>query len=616
MTDKTTKVWNRYEKGKEYNRSQNLYEQTDKNWRFYAGDQWRGAKLGGAAAVRFNFIKPIVLYKVASIAQNMMEISYTPNLYAMQAEGEDIMNSEFVQNVREVCEKLNGYTKKLWELNKMNTVMWDSVLNACVSGDQILYFFKGEYEIECEQVDTTNVYFGDENDPDIDSQPYIIIAFRRTVESVREEARANGVSEDKIREIVSDNETEEQSGDAAKYEVNDSEEDGKCIVLLELYKKADKAGRKTVWSQKSTRNVIIQEPTNQGHTNYPIVHMTWENIKGSIRGDGEVKYLIDNQIEENKNLIRRAITIGQTAYPKMIYDKSIIANAEDITKMGVAIAIDGINVSDVMQKIGYLNPSTYNPDARNLTDEIRNVSQELAGASDAALGNIDPSKASGQAILAVRDAAQAPMSRQVAKFKQFVEDIGRVWFDMWTAYYPEGKLVVSEEVDELGNVVAETVEIIPYEMMQRMKVNVVVNVSPANPYNKQAQESTLENFLLQGQITFDEYVDALPTDATSPKYKLLQIIERRKQQQQMIMEQQEPLANEQMTEEFPLESVDLPMDEPEPNTPIDTLAESQDSMALEDGPGISEQLLLAKMREQFPGLTDDELLQIDPHMME
>ena len=72
-----------------------------------------------------------------------------------------------------------------------------------------------------------------------------------------------------------------------------------------------------------------------------------------------------------------------------------------------------------------MNPSTYNPDARNLTDEIRNVSQELAGASDAALGNIDPSKASGQAILAVRDAAQAPMSRQVAKFKQFVEDIGR-----------------------------------------------------------------------------------------------------------------------------------------------------------------------------------------------
>lgn len=603
MTDKTTKVWNRYEKGKEYNRSQNLYEQTDKNWRFYAGDQWRGAKLGGAAAVRFNFIKPIVLYKVASIAQNMMEISYTPNLYAMQAEGEDIMNSEFVQNVREVCEKLNGYTKKLWELNKMNTVMWDSVLNACVSGDQILYFYKGDYEIECEQVDTTNVYFGDENDPDVESQPYIIIAFRRTVESVREEARANGVSEDKIREIVSDNETEEQSGDAAKYEVNDSEEDGKCIVLLELYKKADKTGRKTVWSQKSTRNVIIQEPTNQGHTNYPIVHMTWENIKGSIRGDGEVKYLIDNQIEENKNLIRRAITIGQTAYPKMIYDKRIIANAEDITKMGVAIAIDGINVSDVMQKIGYLNPSTYNPDARNLTDEIRNVSQELAGASDAALGNIDPSKASGQAILAVRDAAQAPMSRQVAKFKQFVEDIGRVWFDMWTAYYPEGKLVVSEEVDELGNVVAETVEIIPYEMMQRMKVNVVVNVSPANPYNKQAQESTLENFLLQGQITFDEYVDALPTDATSPKYKLLQIIERRKQQQQMMVEQQEPLIDGQTNGLGTNMQVGASIEPPSPMEP-------------EDGSGISEQLLLAKMREQYPGLTDDELLQIDPHMME
>lgn len=190
-----------------------------------------------------------------------------------------------------------------------------------------------------------------------------------------------------------------------------------------------------------------------------------------------------------------------------------------------------------------------------------------------------------------------------------------MWFDMWTAYYPEGKMVVSEAVDELGNVVAETVEIIPYEMMQRMKVNVVVNVSPANPYNKQAQESTLENFLLQGQITFDEYVDALPTDATSPKYKLLQIIERRKQQQ-MVEEQQVPSEEGTIAEETPTENVGLPMEELQVQPGIDSPTEQSEPMMLDNGAGISEQLLLANMREQFPGLTDDELLQIDPHMME
>ena len=605
-----TKTWERYERGKQYNRGRNLYDQTDKNWRFYSGDQWRGAKLGGTAALRFNFIKPIVLYKTASIAQNMMEISYSPNLYAMQAEGEDIMNSEFVRNVRDTCEKLNGYTSKLWQLNDMDTVMWDSVLNACVSGDQSLYFYMGDYEIQCEMVDTTNIYFGNENDPEIDTQPYIIIAFREMVETVREEARQNGVPEDKIRLITPDDDTDEQSGDASKEEVDYDSNDGKCIVLLELFKKKNKNGQKTVWSRKSTRCVEIQPDQDQGHRYYPIAHMTWENIKGSIRGDGEVKYLIDNQIEENKNLVRRSITIAQTAYPKMVYDKTIISNPEDIQKTGVALGLNGLNVSDVMQKVGYLNPSSYNPDARNLTDEIRNISQELAGASDAALGNIDPTKASGNAILAVRDAAQAPLSRQVAKFKQFVSDIGRIWFDMWTVYYPDGKTIVSETTDERGTVLEETVEVIPYEMMNRMRVNVVVNVSPANPYSKQATESTLENFLLQGLISFEEYVDALPTDAASPKYKLLNILESRKaaQMEQGEIPEQENAQDIQPPDNIqPSENIQAPID-------IESLQQAPEPMTF-DQKGLNDDIQLAELRQQYPGLSDEELLALDPHMV-
>ena len=42
-----TDVWNEYQKGVDYNYRQNLYEKSDKNYKFYLGNQWENAKLGG-----------------------------------------------------------------------------------------------------------------------------------------------------------------------------------------------------------------------------------------------------------------------------------------------------------------------------------------------------------------------------------------------------------------------------------------------------------------------------------------------------------------------------------------------------------------------------------------
>lgn len=617
ITDKT-ETWERYERGKNYCSGLNLYAQTDKNWRYFQGDQWRGANFGGISKVRYNFIQPIVNYKITIVAQNMMTLSYNPNVFEMLLDDD---NEAFMPTAQETCDKLNEHASKLWERLKMDSVLWDCIQDAAVSGDSILYFYydKTNEEAKMEMVDNTNIYYGDENDKSIQEQPYIIIAFRTTVERAREEARENGIEEDEVIQITSDSDTNEQAGDAAKRELEEGKDDGdgKCIVLLELRKKRNEAGEKTVHCSKSTRNVTIQEWEDTGMANYPIVHMAWNRRKGCIRGYGEVQFLIDNQIEENKTLARRAMAVMQSAYPKIIYDSEAVGDVDKLLETGAAIAVEGDNVNAVNTKIAYLAPASMSNDAHNLSNEIMTVTKDLAGASDAAIGNVDPTKASGNAILAVRDASAAPMSKQVAIFKQFVEDIGRVWFDMWAAYSVNGKAILLEEETETGEI-TQRIERIPYDVLNRLKVNINVDISPANPYNKWAVEQTLENFLLQNRITFEEYVTALPPDSAAPKWKLQQILEKRKKEQQeneQIQQEQPMIENEeQPMEDTSQDQLDEYMGKTQaqaPESSVPQLIGDEQGIQEPQGQPLSDEERLKQLRQQYSDeLTEDEIQEL------
>ena len=152
------------------------------------------------------------------------------------------------------------------------------------------------------------------------------------------------------------------------------------MVVLELSRKTHKDGRSCVVSRKSTRYVEIQPERDQGHAMYPMAHMAWEPIKGCCRGYGEVRFLIDNQIEENKNLARRAVAVMQSAYPKMIYRTDAIGDPEALYKTGASIGVNDMNAQDVQNYVRYLSPASTSPDAYTLTEELREVTRNLAGA--------------------------------------------------------------------------------------------------------------------------------------------------------------------------------------------------------------------------------------------
>ena len=532
----TTYIWQKYQKGIEYINKINLTNKTDKCHRMYNGDQWHGLKSGGEELPILNIIKGIVKYKVSTVAQNTMSAVYTPI-------------GERTEESIKACDALNTHFQIMWERAKMDKHSWSIIKDACIGADGYIYF--GEADVtQAQLINNVNVLLGDEQNPNLQQQPYIMLVERLFVKDIRKEAERNGIPQDDIELIISDENTNNQLGD--KTEVAYSTEDGKCTSILYMYKDDDGY----VHFAKSTQNVIYKPdepviaklpdgtPSSVGLTMYPIVNFIWEDTKGSARGCGDVEHLIANQIELNKTLARRAIAIKQCAFPKIAYLESAVANPDQIDVVGAKIGVRDGNAQNIQNLISYLNPSVVSPDARNFTDELITLTKELAGAGDAATGQIDPTQASGTAIIATRDQAALPLNEQVARYRQFVEDVAVLWYDIWKAYNPDGLKIESE--DEMGN---ETIQVIPSEVLDNMMINVRIDVSQNNPFSKYAQEQAIMNLFTSQAISFEEMVEALDNDAVAPKGKLQDIIDKRGEQEKMkntLVQAMEQMKQQQM----------------------------------------------------------------------
>ena len=506
----TTDEWNLYEKGKNYNISQGLYKDTEDNYDFYHGNQWKNAKLGSIQPITLNVIRPTVKYTVWVLNNQLYQVVFNPNVYSSYQESKELET---------ICKALNNYTNKIWEAEQVNSKVREILKDACINGEGIAHSYEESGKIKVETIDKTNIYYGNENDSNIQDQPYILISYRRPVESVKEEARQNGISETEIEKIKSDSDYEEQSG----RDKHTDEITPMCLVLLKYFKKDG-----TVWIKKSTKEATVLEEKDTKLKLYPVAHFVWEEVKGYARGNGEVKYMIPNQCEINKNATRIALAVQLSAYPKMVANKEYIANVKALEKVGSTILLDKMSASDVNKVVSYLKPAGLSPDALNLQTSLIENTQNLAGAGDNVNGNIDPSKASGRAILAVQEAGQQPLNDQADRFKKFLEDLARVWFAMLQDYTTNDLTITTEEVSITGEK-TETPVTITVEKLKEYEFNISIDITNKSAFDKYAQEQSLENLLVGNYITFEEYVKSLDVDSDMPKSKLEKILKDRQE---------------------------------------------------------------------------------------
>ena len=518
-----TTTWSLYEKGRNYHRMMGYYTDTDRNYRMYNGNQWEGAKLGDVEPVQKNFIKPIVKYKVGVIHDN---------LYAINFSSQNFENKEFRKQAERICELLNKKAAKIWEKDQMDKKGRTVTKDAAINDEGIIYVnFDAEQKMPVNEIlDKVDIYYGNENDDDIQLQPYILIRKRIPVINAMEMARAEGLSEEKLDMIIGDNDTFEQPGDAAKYEI-----DNMVTIITKMWKEDG-----TVRFSMATRCVDIKENKDTGLTYYPIAHLTWEEKKGSARGEGEVRYLIPNQIEVNRTEVRRALTVKYQAYPQKVANVDKIVNPSAINQVGGIIKVNGSTVEDVHKVVTTLPPAQMSPDVKQLQDDLVQMTRELAGAGESATGDVDPESASGRAILAVQQAARSPMTEQRESFQAFVEDLARIWLDMLIVNSPQG-ISLEEEVTDpsTGETIIELVDVMQ-ESLRELQASVKVDITPKSAFDKYAQEMSIENMFTNGMFHVQRlpelkiYCKLLDDDSVMPKAKIEDAIKLMEEEQQKI----------------------------------------------------------------------------------
>lgn len=543
---KETPIWTLYEKGRNYHRRVGIYVDTDRNYRMYNGNQWEGAKLGDVEPVQKNFIKPIVKYKVSVIHDNLYAINYSSQNYE---------NREFQQESGRYCEMLNRYAARVWEKDKMDFKGRRVTRDAAVNDEGIVYVnFDEEKMMPVNEIVKKNdIYYGNENDDDIQSQPYILMRKRMPVVNAVELALDLGMSESKIPFIIGDTDTFEESGEAAKVEL-----DNMVTVVYKMYKKDG-----TVHFSVATRWVEIMEEADTGLSLYPIAHLVWEEKEGSARGEGEVRYLIPNQIEVNRTEVRRVLTVKYQAYPQKIVDMSKVSNPAALNTVGGTIRTNGQPVDDVHKIVGTLPPAQMSPDVKQLQDDLIQITRDLAGAGDTATGQVDPESASGRAILAVQQASQAPMTEQKESYKNLLEDLARIWLEYLTVYSVDGVNLEEVSTDpQTGEEIIQLVNV-PQSLLQQLQATVKIDVTPKGVYDKFAQEQTIENLLIQGFFSAQRvselatYAEVLDDDSVAPKQKIMEAIEHIRDEQQRIARiQAEAQMLQQRAQQFLMEDPD------------------------------------------------------------
>jgi hypothetical protein len=148
------------------------------------------------------------------------------------------------------------------------------------------------------------------------------------------------------------------------------------------------------------------------------------------------------------------------------------------------------------------------------------------------------------------------MTEQKESYKNFIEDIARIWLEYLIAYSEDGVSLEEEVTDANGNEVVVLTKV-PQSVLKGLQATVKIDITPKGVYDKFAQEQTIENLLVQGLFNpqrvgeLRAYAEALDDDSVAPKQKILEICDKIEENQRRIaMIQSQAEVMEQRAQQF------------------------------------------------------------------
>lgn len=504
MNDKNQSVaWQQYEYGKEYKRAAGILKRVDENERFYRGDQWRGANSGGLPTPVFNVVRRIVDYLVSTVMSYDIGIKYEDVNAPFQPD------SGATAKRLEAIETLNRVIKVIWSEHDMDNVLRRAVYDAALSGDGVLYSYfeptgvsrgihKGDIVTRC--IDSANLFAADMNDPDIQSQDYIIISSRESVEKLKREAKLFGAPEEEILKIESDNDTVDFAGDYSSIE-NKSKGSEKATVLIKFTKNSDGY---VVWEKYTRYAKVSSAVTSQRR--YPIAFFSWVSVKGSFHGETPISELIHNQKYINKSYALAMKHMIDTAFSKVIYDKRLIPEWDNEVGQAIGVMSGGdVNGAATVVGVGQMQENYL-----EILESVIKNTKEMSGATEVALGEVDPTNTS--AILALRETSELSLDCVRGGINSCLKELAMIWLEMMKEYFgSERRFYINRDT----SVSVDFGHVYPDSIVAK------VERGATRRFSKSVLISTLTALLSGGHITFAEYLERIPDGIIDQKDSLL-----------------------------------------------------------------------------------------------
>lgn len=499
-------AWTYYRRGLDFNNQINLDETVKANRNFAIGKQWEGVNANGLPQPVFNILKRVTGFIIASITTDNLKVNVTP-----------MPNTPETDSFTEPSRIVNEECDALMEHNKVPSLIREFARNAAVDGDGCIYTY-WDPDVDCgggvmgaiksEITDNTRVFFGNPNDKNVQAQPYIQIASREFVRTIKKRAKENG-SQD-WESIVED--TEESAAQDSVKRVDD-----KATVLLTMWRSEEDG---EIWAYESTQNCEIRKPWSLGIRLYPICWLNWDIVTNCYHGQAMISGLIPNQIFINKAWAMSMLSIMRTAWPKIVYDKTRISKWDN--RVGGAVGINGGDVNSVAKII---DPASIDPQIAQFISLAVQQTEESLGATASALGEGKAYNTS--AILSLQRAAATPTELTKQNLYVAIEDLFRIYKEFMGAYYGvrrvdmETPQKVREAMMFAGEEVKDTVsQPFDFSILKMYPMAMSMDVGASSYYSEIAAMQTLDNMVMAGHITLVQYLERIP-DSYFPKRRAL-----------------------------------------------------------------------------------------------
>ena len=625
-----TRAWELYEKGRQYNNSlvPNQYRLVNTNIEFFAGNQWINVPMTPAMSRLpkpvFNIIKRVASLFVASLTSSGTTIHFEPLSYY---DGENQKDPE-----NNAAEYATAEVENLLEKFKFEYKIREALFDGAQTGDYAAHFwwdadalpYGGAFgahrgEIQMELVDGINIMFGNPNDSRVETQPYILVIGRDTVENLRAEAKRHK-AKDADGAFQPDAEYNEQAGSGGKVEITSDDGTGKALYVY-LYTKVtteetvmdentgepmqepvvDKEGNPeyqrdakgnlilgedmqpipktkdmkrmvtTVHVTKATRTAVIFEDVDTGLSRYPIAWANWEKQKNQYHGRALTTGLIPNQIFINSMFAMAMRHLQLLGFPKTVYNADLIGNWSN--EIGQAIGVRGLQPGQSISQVAYnLQPADMSNQILTVIDRAISYTKDCMGATDAQLGNVKPDNTS--ALMVLQSNAEVPLENIRAGLHEWVEDIGAILLDMMGTYYGKRPIVKDRMMDEpvigtdgnpaidpntgmmqMQSVSRRVVENFDFAQFKHLWFNIRADVGATSYYSEIAMTQTLDNLRSAGVLDVIQYLGRVPDKLIPKKGELIDELKKAANQPKQTAGAEMPLQGGPLSEDKAVSSL-------------------------------------------------------------